>query len=166
MTDLGTLDGVGASGAQGISPAGQVVGWSWTTDPRTENCCHAFLWEKGVMTFLGTLGGTNSLANAINPKGRVVGYSTTTGDASLHAFLWEKGVLTDLGTLPGGSFSIANAINPAGQVVGYGDVAGASHAIVRSTTHRCRPSFSLDSMPLRAMRCLMCRRRHASRQRR
>ncbi len=33
----------------------------------------------------------------------------------------------------------------------------ASHASVRSTTHLCRPSFSLLSMPSLAMRLLMPR---------
>lgn len=34
-----------------------------------------------------------------------------------------------------------------------------SHASVRSTTQRYRPSRSLDSMPRRAMRGMMCHRR-------
>ncbi len=33
-----------------------------------------------------------------------------------------------------------------------------SHARVRAITHRCRPRRGLDSMPLRAIRTVMCRR--------
>jgi hypothetical protein len=29
-------------------------------------------------------------------------------------------------------------------------------------TQRCRPSFSVDSIPLRAIRCVILRRRHAT----
>ena len=39
------------------------------------------------------------------------------------------------------------------------------YANVRSTTQRCRPSFSLASVPLRAMRTLMRRRVRNRRQR-
>ena len=38
-----------------------------------------------------------------------------------------------------------------------------NHAKVRSTTHRCRPSRWLDSMPFRAIRPRMCRLRRARR---
>jgi probable HAF family extracellular repeat protein len=119
--DLGALgagEGECCSEAFGINPAGQVVGWSFTAADAT----HAFLWEKGVMSDLGTLGGSFSEAFGINPAGKVVGGSTTTGGQE-HAFLWEKGVMSDLGTLGGGS-SEARGINPAGQVVGWSSTAG------------------------------------------
>jgi probable HAF family extracellular repeat protein len=53
MTDLGTLGGK-SSGANAISPLGLVVGSSFTRD----NLSHAFFWQNGVMTDLGTLGGS------------------------------------------------------------------------------------------------------------
>ena len=45
---------------------------------------------------LGTLGGEESWAWAINNRGQVVGWSETT-DGDIHPFLWEKGEMTDLG---------------------------------------------------------------------
>ena len=86
VTDLGTLGGA-RSVASGISPAGQVVGWSHTPEGTT----HAFLWDDGMMTDLGTLGGSGSEANDINASGQVVGWSDTAGNESLlsfHATLW------------------------------------------------------------------------------
>jgi probable HAF family extracellular repeat protein len=69
--DLGTLGGRSAT-ARGISPAGQIVGESYTEGGA--GLFHAFLWEKGLMTDLGTLpGGDFSGARGINPAGRVVG---------------------------------------------------------------------------------------------
>ena len=40
------------------------------------------------MVDLGTLGGTESIALAVNRSGQVVGYSSTASNAS-HAVLWE-----------------------------------------------------------------------------
>ena len=58
---------------------------------------HAFLWENGVMTDLGTLGGANSAATGINPAGQIVGGSEMgerlpSGEIPSHPFLWDKGV--------------------------------------------------------------------------
>jgi probable HAF family extracellular repeat protein len=51
---------------------------------------HAFLWEKGKMTDLGTLpGGDYGIAGSINDRGQVVGLSKT-ASGEFHAFLWSK----------------------------------------------------------------------------
>jgi probable HAF family extracellular repeat protein len=70
---------------------------------------------------LGTLGGAQSYAVAINDAGLLVGWSQT-GSGGWHAFLYD-GVMYDLGTL-GGSASEAWDINSAGQIVGYATTAG------------------------------------------
>jgi len=67
IIDLGTLDGTETE-AHLINNRGQVVGASGI-EPDTFQI-HAFLWEKGVMTDLGTLpGGDYSFAYAINERG-------------------------------------------------------------------------------------------------
>src|SRR5205814_7977101 len=78
---------------------------------------------------LGTLGGTSSLAKAVNASGQVVGESYIAG-SGIHVFSWTlPGGMIDLGTL-GGCCSWAEAINASGQVVGVSSPAGndANHA--------------------------------------
>jgi probable extracellular repeat, HAF family len=96
-----------------------------------------FVWDKGALTKLGTLGsGEGSMAVAVNDRGAVVGVSPTMGSATTgfpHAFLWEKGMLTDLGTLPNAvySYSVAAGINSRGDIVGSSYTAhGDEHAVL------------------------------------
>jgi len=139
MRDLGTLGGPG-SRAAAINDLGQVVGWANTGGSTkqlsgTYAIQRAFLWESGRMCDLGTFGGPESHAVAINDNGQIVGLADTTakdkyGDPISHAFLWENGRMRDLGTF-GGPGSEAGDINERGQVVGWADTkAGQSHAFL------------------------------------
>jgi probable HAF family extracellular repeat protein len=68
-----------------------------------------------TVTDLGTLGGKESGAFAVNDAGAVVGWSATTD--KLRAFLWKNDKMQDLGALDGRS-SEAFGVNEQEQVVG------------------------------------------------
>ena len=138
--DLGSLAGdSGYSYAFGISDAGQVVGLTDVINPNDplDPGPHAFLYQRGRMRDLGTLGGSFSGATAINSSGQIVGYSAIAGEfgpfehVPTHAFLYSKGRMTDLGVLPGFVDSEAFGINSRGWVVGNSEHAdGVSHAFL------------------------------------
>ena len=125
IVDLGTLGGWNSE-AVAVSSNDHVVGWSETTltvgtPIPAGGPVHAFVWTSADgMIDLGTLGGANSVAVAVNGVGQVVGWSDTTfeSDPPVHAFSWtQTGGMVDLGTL-GGSDSEARDVNTLGQVVG------------------------------------------------
>jgi probable HAF family extracellular repeat protein len=76
-----------------------------------------------LATDLGTLGGTESSASAINRSGQVVGGAAFRGGGGDYdAFLWSKGKMVDLGRLAPNdpdADSMALAVNDSGQVVGW-----------------------------------------------
>jgi probable HAF family extracellular repeat protein len=69
-----------------------------------------------AVTDLGTLGGTQSVANGVNNSGQVVGYAYN-ANQKRRAFLYSNGQMQDLGTL-GGADSEAFEVNDSGVVVG------------------------------------------------
>jgi probable HAF family extracellular repeat protein len=145
IRDLGTFGGT-QSAAMDVNDLGQVVGgalnttddpfeaefvfgfgllgWTGTTQVR------AFVWQNGVMRDLGTLGGPDAFAYAINRFGQIAGQSytsdtpnPTTGIPTVDPFLWTNGKMIDLGTL-GGTIGFPVWLNDWGQVVGFSNLAG------------------------------------------
>ncbi len=86
---------------------------------------HAFVWDStNGLIDLGTLGGTDSIATAIDPTGAIAGSSQVTGDLGWHAFAGDPvSGLTDLGTL-GGTNSFASGFDELGRVVGVSQTVG------------------------------------------
>jgi probable HAF family extracellular repeat protein len=106
VTDLGTLSSSNSAKVSDINKSGQIVGTSAN---------HAFLWSNGVMTDLGTLGGSVSMAYSINDNGVVVGEAATSS-GEMHAFVWQNGAMKDLGVA--GETSAARGINSKDDIVG------------------------------------------------
>ncbi len=135
LEELASLNDGVSNNAVGINQRGQIVGLSenGNIDPLTGwPQADAVLWRSnGKIVDLGTLGGNQSLANAINDSGQVVGAAlNTTPDpfsgagfllspaaTQVHAFLWQAGVMQDLGTL-GGPDSTAWTVNRRGDIAG------------------------------------------------
>ncbi|HET7538841.1 MAG TPA: hypothetical protein VFK05_03190 [Polyangiaceae bacterium] len=126
MKDIGHLDFGGLSpttqnvSAGGINDAGVIAGTSplQLGAPSFAAYTRAFVWKNGALTDLGSLGGSNSMASAINSKGWVTG-STATPAAAEHAFVWNGGPMMDIGICDGAASSRGRAINEAGDVAGW-----------------------------------------------
>ncbi|MGD1068596.1 MAG: hypothetical protein ABSB15_00520 [Bryobacteraceae bacterium] len=129
IQELPTYPGDPDGFAYAVNDNGDVAGQSGTCaafNPNTGSylqSLHAVLWQAGVPTDLGNLGGDGQGggigAMALNNHDQVVGLSDLPGDTAFHAFLWAKGTgMQDLGTLPGGVASGAIGINDSGEVIG------------------------------------------------
>ena len=118
--------------ATAINDNGQIVGISGICDQQVGrfSARHAVMWEQGVPTSLGSLGGVAwNTPTAINAAGQVVGFSDLRGDRNgnpkFHAFYWtQSSGIVDIGTLPGDRYSEALGINDRGEVVGVSYSAG------------------------------------------
>lgn len=135
--DIGTLGGPDSlpnTPGRLVTDSGIVIGSATTPGidplPNEPGCpppCpvfHAFQWQNGVMTDLGTLGGYNGGLFEINGSGVGAGLAETgaidplTGSPVVHAVYSSSGKLFDLGTL-GGYESWGSAINAGGEIAGY-----------------------------------------------
>jgi probable HAF family extracellular repeat protein len=144
ITDLGTLGG-NESFAEAVNNRGQITGLALNAVPDPFSFYYiflygssdgtqtrAFLWDKGVMRDLGTLGGPDAFPSVINQRGQVAGFSyinstpdTNTGLPTYHPFLWEEGKgMKDLGSFGGAATASVNGLNERGQVVGGADLPG------------------------------------------
>jgi probable HAF family extracellular repeat protein len=131
LTDLGALSPQDANSSypNGINARGDEAGLSnnGLFDPLAGMYATvATLWRDGSLINLGTLGGNESQAFALNNRDQIVGVAANAVPDPLsmlgwgtqaRAFLWQEGVMHDLGTL-GGSDSFAWNVNAGGEVAG------------------------------------------------
>ncbi|MBV9760853.1 MAG: hypothetical protein JO340_09840 [Acidobacteriaceae bacterium] len=97
-----------------INDSGEVAGGYITTQGQL----HAFAWNNGSMTDLGTLGGSWSTATAMNGAGEIVGTSAL-ANGLFRAFYSNGSGMTSIGTFAGASgSSYAMAVNDYGEIVG------------------------------------------------
>jgi probable HAF family extracellular repeat protein len=142
IVDLKPLTGVNTS-ANDVSERGDIVGGGDTGF----GDFHAYFLSEGTSFDLGTLGGNESEALALNQRGQVVGHSRVREGAGRfkHAFfIPEPGTMLDLGTL-GGPTSIAHAVNDRGEVVGLsGTATGEGHGFLWSAGRGMRDLGTLE----------------------
>jgi len=139
VTDLRALPGGNRSQAVWTTPNGLIVGNSENgeIDPLLPGIpeARAVLWQHGQIVDLGTFGGNESMAAAVNSRGQVVGsalnstpdpyslidflFCLSSNGTQARAFLWQNGEKQDLGTLGTGNDALAFFINDAGQVAGF-----------------------------------------------
>jgi probable HAF family extracellular repeat protein len=149
---LGTLGGKNSSiNWNGINDREDSVGMSETTatDPNGEDLCgfgtHAiclpFVWHKGVMHALPTVGGNNGQASAINNSDQIAGYAENgmldstcpagvTNNRVDLPVMWTKGRAQSLPTIGTDVDGVAFGINNRGQAVGYSGTCTAANFAV------------------------------------
>lgn len=138
FTDLGSLPptDTDCSIPFQVNASGEVVGVSENgeLDPLTGfNQSRAVLWKNEKIIDLGSFGGNQNAALAINNRGQIVGNSLntvpdpysivdfllgTSNGTQTRGFLWQHGEMQDIGTL-GGNDTNAGLINEPGQIAGF-----------------------------------------------
>jgi len=148
VSDLGTLADGWSSATTWINESGDIVGLSENglVDPRIGLPeVRAVRWSHGRIVDLGTLGGNQSAALAVNNHGQIAGLALNTipdpfsiydllnygssNGTQTRAVLWDKdGRIEDLGTL-GGPDAYALLVNDHGQVTGWSYTNSSPNAI-------------------------------------
>jgi probable HAF family extracellular repeat protein len=126
LTQLPPLPPDPDSAATAINDNGQVVGISGLCSVAVGGASaeHALLWENGVPTNLGNIGGGAwNTPVAINNQGVIVGFANTSGDEnaplSPAGFIWTKAKgMQEIFPLSNDTNDIAFDVNEKGQVVG------------------------------------------------
>ncbi|MEK8034857.1 hypothetical protein AACH06_28905 [Ideonella sp. DXS29W] len=116
VTDLGMLKNHDGATAHDINDQDQVVGVSVKSFPNYDYITRAFLWEKGRMRDLGTLGGDSSSAYAINQLGHITGNARDAADVDL-PYLYDGAQMTALPAC-GDGLTQPHDLNNHDQVVG------------------------------------------------
>jgi probable HAF family extracellular repeat protein len=155
IEDLGSFGG-NQNAAFAINDHGQITGNSQNTIPDPfcflGETLRGFLWEKGKMRDLGTLGTGNCVfPGFINERGQIAGDADTTstpnpltGIPTHDPFLWENGTMLDLGTLGGAAGFVSGTggsggLNNRGQVIGVSSVASGPGACLTEGDPNCHP---------------------------
>src|SRR5256885_2216404 len=118
IVDLKPLTGVSAS-ANDINEHGAIAGGGDTGF----GDFHAYLLSEGTSFDLGTLGGNESEALAVNRRGQVAGHSRVAGAPAKRAlFIPEPGRMVHLGAV-GGATRTGRGVNDRREVVGFAETA-------------------------------------------
>lgn len=94
-----------------------------------------------TLTNLGTLGGTQAQAYAVNDAGEVVGWSNRPGSGTHIATLWSNGDVVDLAAMCAFCFGISEAydINDSGQAAGWSSAGAVRWNLTAGTATRLAP---------------------------
>jgi uncharacterized membrane protein len=127
--DIGTLPYENAvTQVEALNNRNQVTGESGSFS-RPEMPFYAFLWSRGAMRNLGSIGYTPNYGLAINDRGQVSGYVATETFREALATIFSNGRVIRIDTRPASAnpfrFSVGQAINNHGHVVGSSDHLGA-----------------------------------------
>src|SRR5262249_19932546 len=137
IRDLPPLPGDSTSAATAINELGQVVGISGDCGIAVGGVSakHAVIWENGVPTRIGDLGGHSwNTPAAINNNGVVVGFSLPLdqdGTVNYQAFAWTKDSGVIRLNVPDGTIrGLALGISNSNQIVGRISIAGVGRRAV------------------------------------
>lgn len=142
------------SAATAINDKGQVVGISGLCSVAVGGASaeHAVIWNNGIPTLLGTLGGNAwNTPVAINNHGLVVGFANTSGDqnAAINptAFTWTQATgMQPIYPYGSDTNSIAFDVNEKGQIAGQSF--NVNTGVLRATLYQNNALYDLNALAI------------------